>query len=66
MEGAATRAELDAFRRAASSRCMSHPPPPLVRARLTDGEVGVASVCTAHPVVIEAALLQAARSGRCA
>ena len=39
-------------------------PPPLVSARLTDGEAGVTSVCTAHPLVIEAALLQAARSGR--
>ena len=43
---------------------MSRPPPPLVGARLTDGEAGVTSVCTAHPLVIEAALLQAARSGR--
>ncbi len=43
---------------------MSRRPPPLVSARLTDGEAGVASVCTAHPLVIEAALMQAARSGR--
>ena len=43
---------------------MSRRPPPLVSARLTDGEAGVTSVCTAHPLVIEAALLQAARSGR--
>ena len=43
---------------------MSRPPPPLVSARLTDGEPGVTSVCTAHPLVIEAALMQAARSGR--
>ena len=28
---------------------MSRPPPPLVSARLTDGEAGVTSVCTAHP-----------------
>ena len=39
---------------------MSRPPPPLVSARLTDGEAGVTSVCTAHPLVIEAALMQAA------
>ncbi len=43
---------------------MSRRPPPLVSARLTDGEAGVASVCTAHPLVIEAALMQAQRSGR--
>jgi D-tagatose-1,6-bisphosphate aldolase subunit GatZ/KbaZ len=38
--------------------------PGLVSKRLTDGEAGVTSVCTAHPLVIEAALLHAAPSGR--
>jgi D-tagatose 6-phosphate 4-epimerase len=35
---------------------MSRAIPILVSERLTDGEAGVTSVCTAHPVVIEAAL----------
>jgi D-tagatose 6-phosphate 4-epimerase len=35
---------------------MTRPLPPLVSERLTDGRAGVTSVCTAHPVVIEAAL----------
>jgi D-tagatose-1,6-bisphosphate aldolase subunit GatZ/KbaZ len=38
--------------------------PTLVSERLTDGEAGVTSVCTAHPVVIEAALLHGLRTGR--
>jgi D-tagatose 6-phosphate 4-epimerase len=38
--------------------------PALVSKRLTNGEAGVTSVCTAHPLVIEAALLHAGRSGR--
>jgi D-tagatose-bisphosphate aldolase class II non-catalytic subunit len=38
--------------------------PALVSKRLTNGEAGVTSVCTAHPLVIEAALLHAAPSGR--
>jgi D-tagatose-1,6-bisphosphate aldolase subunit GatZ/KbaZ len=32
--------------------------------RLTDGRSGVTSVCTAHPIVIEAALLLGLRTGR--
>ncbi len=43
---------------------MNRRPPPLVSARLTDGEAGVTSVCTAHPLVIEATLSHAARGGR--
>ena len=43
---------------------MSRALPALVRERLTDGAAGVTSVCTAHPMVIEAALLQGAREGR--
>ncbi len=43
---------------------MSRALPSLVRERLTDGAAGVTSVCTAHPMVIEAALLQGAREGR--
>jgi D-tagatose 6-phosphate 4-epimerase len=35
---------------------MTRPLPPLVSERLTDGRAGVTSVCTAHPIVIEAAL----------
>jgi D-tagatose 6-phosphate 4-epimerase len=38
--------------------------PPLVSERLTDGRAGVTSVCTAHPIVIEAALFLALRSGK--
>ena len=37
--------------------------PPLVSERLTEGRPGVTSVCTAHPVVIEAALSFGQRSG---
>ncbi|RBP17670.1 tagatose-bisphosphate aldolase noncatalytic subunit [Roseiarcus fermentans] len=43
---------------------MSRALPSLVGERLTDGALGVTSVCTAHPMVIEAALLQGARDGR--
>ncbi len=43
---------------------MTRPAPALVRERLTDGAAGVTSICTAHPMVIEAALLQGARDGR--
>ena len=43
---------------------MSRALPSLVRERLTDDAAGVTSVCTAHPLVIEAALLQGAREGR--
>ena len=43
---------------------MSRRLPALVSKRLTNGEAGVTSVCTAHPLVIEAALLHAAPSGR--
>jgi D-tagatose 6-phosphate 4-epimerase len=43
---------------------MTRPLPPLVRERLTDGRAGVTSVCTAHPVVIEAALSLALRTDR--
>jgi D-tagatose-1,6-bisphosphate aldolase subunit GatZ/KbaZ len=35
-----------------------------VSERLTDGRAGVTSVCTAHPIVIEAALSLGLRSGR--
>jgi len=35
-----------------------------VSERLTDGRAGVTSVCTAHPIVIEAALFLALRSGK--
>ena len=38
--------------------------PALVSERLIDGAAGVTSVCTAHPMVIEAALLLGARAGR--
>jgi D-tagatose-1,6-bisphosphate aldolase subunit GatZ/KbaZ len=38
--------------------------PQLVSERLTDGEAGVTSVCTAYPLVIEAALLHGIRTGR--
>jgi D-tagatose 6-phosphate 4-epimerase len=38
--------------------------PPLVSERLTDGRAGVTSVCTAHPIVIEAALSLALRTGK--
>jgi D-tagatose 6-phosphate 4-epimerase len=43
---------------------MTRPLPPLVSERLTDGRAGVTSVCTAHPLVIEAALLLALRTDR--
>lgn len=42
----------------------SRPLPPLVSERLTDGRAGVTSVCTAHPMVIEAALSLGLRTGR--
>jgi D-tagatose 6-phosphate 4-epimerase len=42
---------------------MSRPIPTLVSERLTDGEAGVTSVCTAHPIVIEAALMHGLRTG---
>ena len=38
--------------------------PPLVSERLTEGAAGVTSVCSAHPLVIEAALLHSARAAR--
>ena len=38
--------------------------PPLVSERLTDGRAGVTSVCTAHPIAIEAALSLGHRNGR--
>jgi D-tagatose-bisphosphate aldolase class II non-catalytic subunit len=43
---------------------MTRTPPALVSARLTDGRAGVTSVCTAHPLVIEAALSLGLRTGR--
>jgi D-tagatose-bisphosphate aldolase class II non-catalytic subunit len=43
---------------------MSRPLPTLVSQRLTDGHAGVTSVCTAHPMVIEAALSLGLRAGR--
>jgi len=43
---------------------MTRPLPKLVDERLTDGRSGVTSVCTAHPLVIEAALSFALRTGR--
>ena len=43
---------------------MSRPLPALVSQRLTDGHAGVTSVCTAHPMVIEAALSLGLRTGR--
>src|ERR1700722_4536459 len=43
---------------------MSRPLPALVSQRLTDGHAGVTSVCTAHPMVIEAALSLGLRAGR--
>ena len=43
---------------------MTRPLPPLVSERLTDGRAGVTSVCTAHPMVIEAALSEGLRTGR--
>ena len=36
--------------------------PPLASERLTEGAAGVTSVCTAHPMVIEAALWHGARA----
>ena len=38
--------------------------PELASTRLTDGQSGVTSVCTAHPLVIEAALSLGGRTGR--
>jgi D-tagatose-1,6-bisphosphate aldolase subunit GatZ/KbaZ len=38
--------------------------PALVTERLTDGAAGATSICTTHPIVIEAALMQGARVGR--
>jgi D-tagatose-bisphosphate aldolase class II non-catalytic subunit len=43
---------------------MIRPIPALVSERLTDGKAGVTSVCTAHPLVIEAALSLAQRTDR--
>jgi D-tagatose 6-phosphate 4-epimerase len=43
---------------------VTRPLPPLVSERLTDGRAGVTSVCTAHPIVIEAALSIALRTGK--
>jgi D-tagatose 6-phosphate 4-epimerase len=43
---------------------MSRRLPSLVCRRLTDGRAGVTSVCTAHPIVIEAALSLGLRNGR--
>jgi D-tagatose-1,6-bisphosphate aldolase subunit GatZ/KbaZ len=43
---------------------MSRALPPLLRERLTGGDAGVTSVCSAHPMVIEAALAFGARTGR--
>jgi D-tagatose-bisphosphate aldolase class II non-catalytic subunit len=43
---------------------MTRPLAPLVSERLTDGRAGVTSICTAHPLVIEAALLLALRTDR--
>ena len=43
---------------------MTRPLPPLVSERLTDGRAGITSVCTAHPIVIEAALSLALRTDR--
>jgi D-tagatose 6-phosphate 4-epimerase len=43
---------------------MTRPLPLLVSERLTDGRLGVTSVCTAHPIVIEAALLLGLRTDR--
>jgi D-tagatose-bisphosphate aldolase class II non-catalytic subunit len=42
----------------------SRPLPPLVSKQLTDGRAGVASVCTANPVAIEAALSLGLKTGR--
>jgi len=38
--------------------------PVVARQRLTDGAAGVASICTAHPVAIEATLRHGVRTGR--
>ena len=43
---------------------MSRVLPVLVSERLTDGEAGVTSICTAHPLVIEGALLHGLQSER--
>jgi D-tagatose 6-phosphate 4-epimerase len=42
---------------------VTRPIPPLVSERLTGGRAGVTSVCTAHPIAIEAALSSALRTG---
>ena len=42
---------------------MTRPLPPLVSDRLTGWRAGVTSVCTAHPIAIEAALSLALRTG---
>jgi len=43
---------------------VTRPIPPFASDRLTDGRAGVTSVCTAHPIVIEAALSLALRTDR--
>jgi D-tagatose-bisphosphate aldolase class II non-catalytic subunit len=43
---------------------MSRVLPALVSERLTDGEAGATSICTAHPLVIEAALLHGLETER--
>jgi D-tagatose-bisphosphate aldolase class II non-catalytic subunit len=43
---------------------MSRVLPALVSGRLTDGEAGITSICTAHPLVIEAALLHGLETER--
>jgi D-tagatose-1,6-bisphosphate aldolase subunit GatZ/KbaZ len=43
---------------------MSRPLPSLASERLTDGRAGVTSVCTAHPIAIEAALTLGHRTGQ--
>jgi D-tagatose 6-phosphate 4-epimerase len=43
---------------------VTRPIPPFASERLTDGRAGVTSVCTAHPIVIEAALSLALRTDR--
>jgi D-tagatose 6-phosphate 4-epimerase len=43
---------------------MSRVLPLLVSERLTDGEAGATSICTAHPLVIEAALLHGLETER--
>ncbi|MDX7950800.1 D-tagatose-bisphosphate aldolase, class II, non-catalytic subunit [Lichenihabitans sp. Uapishka_5] len=43
---------------------MIRPLPPLLSQRLTDDAAGITSVCTAHPIVIEATLAHGLRTGR--